>query len=796
MEPEKRQLNKIFVIAMFFGIAVFITSIYITSGKSVLTIFFHYQMDTDRFMDFFNCVYQSQDLKIYQTYGSIYPPLANLFYYLLHFLLPSEAFQEGHLALRSSAAGQRLYFVYAILTASLLLGLIYYLAKGTKRQRFLLATAIGCTAPFAFTLQRGNLLLLAVSFSLLFLAWYRSADKLKREMALISLALAFNLKFYPALLGLLLLKEKRWKESVRCALYAIVLFFAPLFLFGGREALEILIQSLTSTTSQFSSLGYGFKVNTSNTIAMAGSLLGDSGIYLTTIAQRYTYLLTLTAFLVFPFLQEEWKRIALLCVVIVAFPTFSFTYNLCYLFLPLLFFLNEKQAGDITKKDYFYLFLFVSALIYLPFSVAALEQMPGFSKPQLITVVSGISVLALEVTLIAEGFCQIAQRDVKTWKKSVLLLPPLLLLSAVTVKAVESQQIFSHQYREVLLPPVEQMLESESLSPEQTILLVRYNEMIYRSLQVKNPSQILASQYFMQENLRESDKIQAVTDAFFSAFKTRRGVLIERCLYDNWNTQYRLQDIGLDELFRLERETKNYLLFVPDDEKLRLATPEKEVTALLAYDGSWFEKGTAGWWTEKEGDTEGSPMKWMAEISADSSVAVEKHWLLSQLKQGTDPVAAIQPLFRHFVLLKETNRYYILRGRTAEEPFDFGIFAQPCSGFYGPEPGFRWSAQSSTQELFNLSSDAQLVHFKAVVLAPAAADNSTFTMRLQSAAEVTVTLNGDLPTTVELTAEVPPGHSLLYFETTAKRVYAPGDPRTTYFKLCSLEMNPVPVQGA
>lgn len=789
MNFKQQKLNRIFIAAMFCGISVFVISLFYTSGNSFFTIFYHYQTDTDRFMDFFNCVYQSQDLKIYQTYGSIYPPLTNLFYYLIHYLLPPEVFEGGHLALRSSIEGQRMYFIYAVLTASLLLGLLYHFAKGTKIQRVLLVTAIGCTAPFAFTLQRGNLLLWAVSFSLLFLALYQSSSKVKRELALICLAVAFNIKFYPALLGLLLLKEKRWKEGFRCALYAIVLFIAPLFLFGGVEALEILLQSLTSTTSQFSSQGYGFKVNTSSTIALLGSLLGDSGTYLSTIAQRYTYLLTLAALIAFPFLKQAWKRIALLCVMIVAFPNFSFTYNLCYLFLPLLFFFNEKQTTSITKKDYFYLLLFVGSLVYLPFHIKTLDWMPGYSKPQLITVVSGISILTLEITLIIEGFWQIVQWNGKLWKKSVLLLPPLLMLSAVTVKAAMAEQIFAHQYTDVLLAPVKVLLESETLAPEQTALLVRYNEMMYRSLQVENPSQVLAPQYLMQENLQE--KTQAVTDTFSSAFKNHQAVLMERCLYDNWNTQYRLQDIGLDELFKLERDTQNYLLFVPDDEKLQQAVPEKAVTKLVSYDGSLLEKDETNGWTVIETDPEKTLMKLMEEVSKTSSVAVEKHWLLFQLKQEHNQIEVIQQLFQHYTILKETDRYYILRGRTGNEPLYTGIFAQPYVGFYGQEPGFRWSDQSSTMELFNPAATTQLVRFTAVVCAPEATDSSTFTMRLQPTEKVTAKLTRNQPITVRLTAEVPPGYSLLDFQTTAKRVYAPGDSRTTYFKLCSLEMKPI-----
>lgn len=778
---RKQRFNSAFSIAMIGGMIAFIAALWVTGGNSLFTVLFYEPENTDRFMDFFNCIYQSPDLRIYQNYGSIYPPVANLIYYSLHRLLPAEVFTQGSVALRDSPEGTLLHLVYAIVIVVTLLGLIYHFANGEKLQRILVAISIGCTAPLLYTVERGNILLLAVIFSFLFLNWRNSPSKKKREIALICLAIAFNIKIYPALLGMLLLKEKRWKESFRCALYAIILFFVPFLLFGGAEAFWILIDSLISTTSRFSVQGYGYKVNSSNLFMMLSSLLGNSAIYLANTTKLLTYLMTATAMIAFPFLKEEWKKIALLCTIIITLPDFSYTYNLCYLFLPLLFLLNQKQSSEATKKDYFYLALFIGAFILIPIHFAPLNQLPGFLKPQFITLVSSICVLVLEVSLILEGFWAIWKSHAKVWAKGILILTPLLLLTIIASKTVFAQKTFETQYHTELLEPVKSLLESEELDPEQTVLLTRYNGMLYHSLNVEDTSSLINSRYLIQEDLPEHRKGEAVNETFLSAFKNQQAIIAERSLYDDWVVKSGIDEIGFQELFEQKSAAENYLLFLPNGGDLQPPVLAEEVNYLVTFDGRLFHKDELNSWSETE--ARGTLAEIIKSLPTAPNLAINKNWLLARTHIESRERESAKRLFQHFTIENETANYYILREKSEDELPYSSILIKRYSGFYNQENEYCWSQQSSAMELINLSETPQLVRFTATVLAPMATSGSTFTMRVQPEAEGKTEVVPDQLATIELTCTVPPGYTFLDLETTAGQVIGKGDPREMYFRL-------------
>ncbi|MBP5157654.1 MAG: DUF2029 domain-containing protein [Treponema sp.] len=101
--------------------------------------------------------------------------------------------------------------------------------QGRNLTKGLFSLAI-CTSSFVvYSVMRGNIILLAVSFTLCYMLLYDSKDSRLRQIALLSLAMATNIKIYPAIFGCLLLKEKRWKDACLCALYALLMLIIPFF---------------------------------------------------------------------------------------------------------------------------------------------------------------------------------------------------------------------------------------------------------------------------------------------------------------------------------------------------------------------------------------------------------------------------------------------------------------------------------------------------------------------------------------------------------------------------------------
>ena len=80
---------------------------------------------------------------------------------------------------------------------------------------------------FIFSIERGNLIILSAAFVNYFFAYYQDSDKKKVWFALFCLCMATILKIYPAIFGLLLLKEKRYKDILYCFAIGIPLVFLP-----------------------------------------------------------------------------------------------------------------------------------------------------------------------------------------------------------------------------------------------------------------------------------------------------------------------------------------------------------------------------------------------------------------------------------------------------------------------------------------------------------------------------------------------------------------------------------------
>ena len=75
--------------------------------------------------------------------------------------------------------------------------------------------------------------MLSLVFILLFMLFKDSESMFLRELSLISLAIAGVLKIYPLFFGVYLLSKRKYKESIRVALYFTALLILPFLFFEG-----------------------------------------------------------------------------------------------------------------------------------------------------------------------------------------------------------------------------------------------------------------------------------------------------------------------------------------------------------------------------------------------------------------------------------------------------------------------------------------------------------------------------------------------------------------------------------
>lgn len=319
---------------------------------------------SDRFMDFFNHIaYVEHRTTLYQTSPhACFPPLAYVMYYLLGRLLP-----PGSIAMQAaSSTSSYALLLYVIYSAFFTLLLFYLtrklLASFSIEQCLLVAGIIFFSNIYLFNvLERGNSVLVVTILLMAALALRNSKRWYFRELALILIAAAAGFKIYPAVVGVLYIIEKRYREGVRLVLYGALFFFLPFLFFGGVPAFFQFLENQTLIQTSCSSgigsihalVGQLHRMFTGKTDGASGLSLLVTGVY--------------AALALFScFIQRGgWKTWMLLCSIMVIAPFWSGEYTCIYFVIPLLLFLKDAGSNR-TKANYCYAAGFV--VIFMLFS--------------------------------------------------------------------------------------------------------------------------------------------------------------------------------------------------------------------------------------------------------------------------------------------------------------------------------------------------------------------------------------------------------------------------------------------
>lgn len=214
---------------------------YFTSG--------FFKSGEDLFMDTLNSIHDAARYAgVYTERGVIYPPMANLVFLALSRLISPEFFQIDK-SLRYSFWYEIPSAMLCVLCFLLLVFSLFWFVF-RRETRFngkigaLFSFFIVFNLPVLYTLERGNIILLTALLSSIFFFNYHSESAVRREIGVISLALAFSLKLYPVVFGFVLLADKRYKEAVRCAVYGLLFLLLPSFFFGGPICLLRMVQNI------------------------------------------------------------------------------------------------------------------------------------------------------------------------------------------------------------------------------------------------------------------------------------------------------------------------------------------------------------------------------------------------------------------------------------------------------------------------------------------------------------------------------------------------------------------------
>lgn len=331
---------------LFYGLSLlgFIVSfiLVIQTDGEALRSFFYY--GHDYFMDFFNHIYYVSDrLHLYESsIHASFPPLAYVLYFFLGKGIPDSAIEgTGNRAVRDNLFGLNLYVVYMVVLAMVLVFLIQFFLKNKSRaEQLLLSLIVLVSAPFVGLYERGNSAFIVLLLLLLFIALKDSSKSWQREAALILLAVAAGLKLYPAVFGLLYLQERRWKETARLVLYGLLFTFGPFVFFGGFKELPVLLYNLRAISEQIS---FGDLRSVVYAVVLIGEKFEIAIPVLLKWGRVIAVLFFCSACLCTFFQKCLWKKMVLLSGIMIFFPTWSGSYTLVYLVLPLLLFIGEGK---------------------------------------------------------------------------------------------------------------------------------------------------------------------------------------------------------------------------------------------------------------------------------------------------------------------------------------------------------------------------------------------------------------------------------------------------------------------
>lgn len=377
----------------------------------------YYFSELDSGMDFFNSMIYTVGRTPYLVYGTLYPPLANLIYYLLQNCVPREQVatwpdiswekmyehrgQEMDLRVHSSSL--MLFILFTLLVVLGLFFLVYRMVQQRTSHPGLVALSFLLTTGMIFSLDRGNIVILSVLCSLFFVCFWQDDRWWMRELALLALAFSAGLKLYPALLGVLLLQAREWKRALRAVLYGVLSFFLPFFAFHGVDSIRKFFQALL----RFNQYDPTTAPCGLSSLQISNALMSLADVYDRTAgfqaARIFAYAALIVGVVLCCFWKNRWKSVALLSLLMIVVPGQSMNYTLLNLLLPaaLLFAGSDQETG---RWRNFYLVIFFFAFAILPWQFIVLPARVYTLTTANLAV--QIAVLVLVCTLLLDGLTE------------------------------------------------------------------------------------------------------------------------------------------------------------------------------------------------------------------------------------------------------------------------------------------------------------------------------------------------------------------------------------------------------
>lgn len=290
-----------------------------------------------------------------------YPPLVNLYYTLI--LNCTNILESG---MDNTIVNRLLAFFINWTPIFITVVLINdYFKKNGYFVNLFYIVLLAIPAPLFTSLRSGNYTYMIIPFTLYYVFNYDSDNKIKKEIALITLAISSNLKIIPAVYSLLLIDNKDIRSFIKYVFYSALLFFIPIFFImpylNYYDRLLLMINSMLKYSG-----GYLYNLTGSlrilyHALTLIFNSIGIS-IDFTNIVKLISKIVLLILLVYFFVLKDKCDKIY--CLTLMQFLIGTITYHSFALFIiPLVYFSLKKELNDID----FILFVLMTIMMTLTF---------------------------------------------------------------------------------------------------------------------------------------------------------------------------------------------------------------------------------------------------------------------------------------------------------------------------------------------------------------------------------------------------------------------------------------------
>ena len=291
----------------------------------------------DRWMDFLNPLSYAEGRWIFRDAYANSPPFLAFFSWAI-----------GHLSSFAGITRETAYLVCWFIFVMIQMVTAVILCN----KKIIPAIVMATSFPMWYCFDRGNMVFIVAALISIFLIAY---EHKRYTLAAVIIGIAASFKIYPAILGAVLLADKKWKAAGVCVITAVVCTVIPLLAFhdGFAEAIRIWIER----TQTYASVGNGIlewlhddKSSLNQLILIPKVLSGE----IQTIEDVPTGIgLWKAALMILMgicgiwscFAKRNHDRILMLSLLMIGFPIESGVYNLVLILIPMVYWcVKEKEA--------------------------------------------------------------------------------------------------------------------------------------------------------------------------------------------------------------------------------------------------------------------------------------------------------------------------------------------------------------------------------------------------------------------------------------------------------------------